>query len=1326
MLDGDNKYFCGKCNSKVDALKRCCIGSLPNYLFIHLKRFEFDFDLMRRAKVNQYCEFPTKLNLEPYTVEGLARKEKAEPTEPKYPLSHYDYDLTGILVHNGTTESGHYYSFIKDSQSNQWFQFNDTQITPFDANDIPDQCFGGVETQRVGRTTRTVQKTYNAYLLIYERSCPEKPVVENPIPIARQSSIVPKELYNQVWDKNMKFSMDKHLFDGDYFSFVKDLLSYNYNQNLQTKVPPIQSLIGNWTSGTELPEIGLDPLFCTIQLGTRFLIQTLSHSYDKRSLPDVIGLLKNLYGTHYPACQWLYCTLRKDPQWIKELFFNCNVPETREQFCKLIIHIGSLLDPLENSSYSEIIEEEMVDEANEKMEEEEAEEEVAKKTALGLLRGKLDSKFMVVGFIETLLKMVFEAKNYWRNYSHFWLLFKEFVGVSVPLKQYMLSNGYLLFFYHLVMGEDSKFAPKKAKDTGKTKEKIAQERTALFNMKHLVGAIVEIIRSVNIKRNTESPSPNQAVGDILHLPEQEEELLLSRSFITKAIFCDYSTESMSIYASHICWENKEHSIMILDLICDTIDKENTDKFPPYFNVLKTVLSMQDSLQNERISYGLQRLLEVIDKNLNHKPTLISCINFFAEYVLVNSLVRDFVLFHIDLCVGKWLLFTEKEGDGNVRMAAELLILELVPENLGYIIPTKTPTYPSSMKSLAQKKPPLPVKPLPLPPNQNVPLPPTPAGPSGPTNPVGYLELPVEAKSRLNIVLHSLLRSLESITSYSAPIYENPNISSVYDLDTANYRLVPLFRLLQWATVSSAEQDAILQGDHKKNFLQLGVLMNDAKIDYDLNKMEYFKYWDKLLENNSQVQALFAEDTECRNLLFQNYIKAGNSKIQLSYNNFSLEPYFKMFLKLLTNSNTFRKEMMDHGNFAWSLRYMYIEGKEMPNLAVILSEIIEQTFNYPELKLAWPTLWIKDLQQSRTVAWVPCFTLLARILKDQANQQRFCKIQGIYCLSESFKRPSSVQWSLDELEIISRVSALALTWGTVQPLDEPSKELKKAISITHLDNIFSRLSSYVSVLKVEHIQAGKSIVEFIDVLLKFDKPSYFKKTLDVLTNSFTSPVQFHPKNILKDEWRQLLIQFASNLCTIAIAEKDPRFKLVQSVVLESLMHPIDIIIAVVKDLEKLKGVVETINIPEYSQSFNSIINDFLPKLLFKHHTHLDLEPIYTFAYKYFPTITPTAASILLTTASNTIDSIPLETAQAGDLLRFSAYLNILFLEQNIKKKLIETKGNTIKRLQERVLSLNQQKDVEMENAEGTTPQAPQLPQPTPLLTTILQIVQEWFQ
>jgi ubiquitin carboxyl-terminal hydrolase 9/24 len=67
MLEGDNAYYCEKCEKKINTLKRCCVKRMPNVLFIVLKRFEFNFDTMQKYKINDYIEFPMQLNMSEYS-----------------------------------------------------------------------------------------------------------------------------------------------------------------------------------------------------------------------------------------------------------------------------------------------------------------------------------------------------------------------------------------------------------------------------------------------------------------------------------------------------------------------------------------------------------------------------------------------------------------------------------------------------------------------------------------------------------------------------------------------------------------------------------------------------------------------------------------------------------------------------------------------------------------------------------------------------------------------------------------------------------------------------------------------------------------------------------------------------------------------------------------------------------------------------------------------------------------------------------------------------------------------------------------------------------
>ena len=75
-------------------------------------------------------------------------------TFPEKP--NYQYQLVGIIVHSGTTESGHYYSLVKLGEN--WFVFDDSRVSEFKISNLRNECFGGSSEHRK-----------NAYFLFYEK-----------------------------------------------------------------------------------------------------------------------------------------------------------------------------------------------------------------------------------------------------------------------------------------------------------------------------------------------------------------------------------------------------------------------------------------------------------------------------------------------------------------------------------------------------------------------------------------------------------------------------------------------------------------------------------------------------------------------------------------------------------------------------------------------------------------------------------------------------------------------------------------------------------------------------------------------------------------------------------------------------------------------------------------------------------------------------------------------------------------------------------------------------------------------------------------------------
>ena len=126
--------------------------------------------------------------MQPYSAAGLRVAAGASPEEAGlFPAAYYKYRLAGILIHSGTAEAGHYYSYVKrrnydkrsgpkENSSDSFFSFDDTRVENYNmAANLENDCFGGTFYQSVWdhQSRRTVQKEYNrsnsAYMLLYER-----------------------------------------------------------------------------------------------------------------------------------------------------------------------------------------------------------------------------------------------------------------------------------------------------------------------------------------------------------------------------------------------------------------------------------------------------------------------------------------------------------------------------------------------------------------------------------------------------------------------------------------------------------------------------------------------------------------------------------------------------------------------------------------------------------------------------------------------------------------------------------------------------------------------------------------------------------------------------------------------------------------------------------------------------------------------------------------------------------------------------------------------------------------------------------------------------
>lgn len=124
-LHADAAYHCEKCgNTPQRASKRLQIHKLPAILCMQLKRYEHNS--ASSEKVNGHIDFPLTLNMLPYTVKR--DKERVD-------TSRYIYDLSTVIVHQGTMDSGHYFAYTRVG-GDKWVLMDDNKVTVASVADV--------------------------------------------------------------------------------------------------------------------------------------------------------------------------------------------------------------------------------------------------------------------------------------------------------------------------------------------------------------------------------------------------------------------------------------------------------------------------------------------------------------------------------------------------------------------------------------------------------------------------------------------------------------------------------------------------------------------------------------------------------------------------------------------------------------------------------------------------------------------------------------------------------------------------------------------------------------------------------------------------------------------------------------------------------------------------------------------------------------------------------------------------------------------------------------------------------------------------------------
>jgi len=356
MLEGDNAYYSEEAGCKVDALKRTCIDRLPKTLIFVLKRFEFDLDTMQKVKVNDLCEFPMRLDMWPYTKEALDGGSLSEGDANKY-----EYVLCGVVLHSGTADSGHYSSLVKvadDAGQTQWYEFNDTVVSPVDEEEIPHEAFGGLRDDDVapglgGLNGASVAplRSKNAYLLFYEKATVARGETQEPLAATDADKVIRRS----VEASNRSYWHSQVMFSAEYFDFAWLFAANVYSSPVllagETVTAPEAERVGA-LKYMQLEQLRRDspshgsadvqedalPLLAS-QFVAGFLFTILARSRDRQSLPEWCSLTCRMLQRTGPSSQRWFAGVLASHGFLREVFLECPLQETRTALLAVAVRV---------------------------------------------------------------------------------------------------------------------------------------------------------------------------------------------------------------------------------------------------------------------------------------------------------------------------------------------------------------------------------------------------------------------------------------------------------------------------------------------------------------------------------------------------------------------------------------------------------------------------------------------------------------------------------------------------------------------------------------------------------------------------------------------------------------------------------------------------------------------------------------------------------------------------------------------------------------------------------------------------------------------------
>lgn len=567
-LGGDpiSDYRCDGCGGKVDIVKRHMIHRSSDQLVVMLRRFEWDYFAVggnTRKKLQGNFEIPHRLNLSPFTEAGIReRRLGRQPVlEPQW-----EYELRGIVVHSGRTmDSGHYYSIIRDLDTNEWFKFDDRDVTPF-----PLEYLHEKHPKFIGE----------CYMLLFQKVSEDLTRSQH---LLNSQSIdtVDSHLLAEVERQNSGLVAQRRFQELPYFSFLLDLLS-QWRSGGNVQVAPETMLLAAQTAS-----------LCVWEpwVRARQAVGEQRQEVLKRWVDEV---LEPLFALHVPAAEWAAKELLgRRSRWLRFFLLECEEPWVRAGFAKWLGAVIRCLCQAEMASHE------------------------GKLMLGGQLLDGLMSLFELSRshwrrFNEYWLVLRDAAAQAPGARYH---LASSMYPSYLPDKR-LLSTFTLYVDYF--MGEFSPFVKElpyaQQPDRATLGNKMGGEGADLVS--HF-WAMWEVVQALD------TGAPGRPGGPFVSLSKDDVSIWRRSDMMVSLIKQGYNPQANALMVTYFQWEHKGWTLWFSKLLLDCFFKEMS---APVFEVVMASLLLRDSLHPHRVQLMLgtahSGILATLRERRNHHPAVV--------------------------------------------------------------------------------------------------------------------------------------------------------------------------------------------------------------------------------------------------------------------------------------------------------------------------------------------------------------------------------------------------------------------------------------------------------------------------------------------------------------------------------------------------------------------------------------------------------------------------------------------------------------------------------------------------------------------------------